>query len=33
MSSISKLRPRGHLSKYNWYDAINAYLQAQSLAV
>jgi len=33
MSSISKLRPRGYLSKYNWSDAINTYLQAQSLSV
>jgi len=33
MSSISKLHPKDHLSKYNWFDAINAYLQAQSLLV
>jgi len=33
MSSISKLCPRGYLSKYNWSDTINAYLQAQSLLV
>jgi len=33
MASISKSYPRGHLSKYNWSDAINAYLQAQNLSV
>ena len=33
MSSISKSYSRDHLSKYNWSDAINAYLQAQSLLV
>jgi len=33
MFSISKSRPRDHLSKYNWSNAINAYLQAQSLLV
>jgi len=33
MSSISKSLSRGHLSKYNWSDTINAYLQAQSLSV
>jgi len=31
MFSIFKLHPRGHLSKYNWSDAINAYLQAQNV--
>ena len=33
MASISKLHSRGYLSKYNWSDAINAYLQAQNLSV
>jgi len=33
MSSFSKSCSRGYLSIYNWFNAIKAYLQAQSLSV